>query len=278
MTTSIEPSAEPMRAGRLAGKVAIVTGAARGMGAVIARRFVEEGAFVALTDVLPEVMDTAAALGPQAIGYLHDVASEKRWLEITQDLLVLHGHIDVLANNAGVLLFKDLLSTTEEDMRRVFDVNVIGTFLGMRIVGEQMVLQKSGSIINNSSCDGLQGANALCAYVGSKFAVRGMSKVGALELGPLGVRVNSVHPGGINTPMVNPQNLTTEQLNQGFRQFPAGRVGQSLEVANCFLFLASDESSYCMGAEITVDGGLTAGHYYWGLPGTPAGMHGPAPD
>ncbi|NDF86593.1 MAG: SDR family oxidoreductase, partial [Gammaproteobacteria bacterium] len=127
----------------------------------------------------------------------------------------------------------------------------------------KMIRQHSGSIINNSSADGLHGANALSAYVASKFAVRGMTKVAALELGPHGVRVNSVHPGGINTPMANPQNLPSAQLDFAFKQFAAQRVGRPEEAAECFVFLASDESSYCMGSELAVDGGLTAGHYYF---------------
>ncbi|NBP07890.1 MAG: SDR family oxidoreductase, partial [Gammaproteobacteria bacterium] len=133
--------------------------------------------------------------------------------------------------------------------------------IGMRAVAPHMIRQHSGSIINNSSADGLHGANALSAYVASKFAVRGMTKVAALELGPHGVRVNSVHPGGINTPMANPQNLPSAQLDFAFKQFAAQRVGRPEEAAECFVFLASDESSYCMGSELAVDGGLTAGHY-----------------
>ncbi len=263
--------------GRLAGKVAIVTGAARGMGAAIAQRFIEEGAIVALTDVLPEVQATAAALGPRATAYLHDVADEGRWREIEAELTAKHGGIDVLVNNAGVLMFKDLLSTSAADLRKLLEVNVVGTFLGMQVVGAGMVARKRGSIVNNSSADGFEGANSLCAYVATKFAVRGMTKVAALEFGPHGVRVNSVHPGGINTPMANPQNVPVEYLNQAFRQYAAGRVGSPTEAANCFVFLASDESSYCMGAELAVDGGLTAGHYYWGFPGAPEGMQGPRP-
>lgn len=257
---------------RLAGKIAIVTGAARGMGAAIARRFVEEGAFVALTDILPEVDATAAALGERAMAVRQDVADEASWTTLVEGLIAKHGRIDILVNNAGILMFKDLLSTSAADLRRILDVNVVGTFNGMRAVAPHMMRQRSGSIINNSSADGLQGANALTAYVGSKFAVRGMTKVAALELGPHGIRVNSVHPGGINTPMANPQNLPESQLDFAFKQFAAQRVGRAQEAAECFVFLASDESSYCMGSELAVDGGLTAGHYYFGLPGSPPGV------
>lgn len=257
---------------RLAGKVAIVTGAARGMGAAIARRFVEEGATVALTDVLPDVEATARSLGPAASAYVHDVTDEARWAEIVADVIARHGRIDVLVNNAGILLFKDLVTTTAADLRRVLEVNAVGTFIGMRTVAPHMIRRGSGSIINNSSCDGISPANSLTAYASSKFAVRGMTKVAALELGPHGVRVNSVHPGNIDTPMVNPQGASAEQLNQGLAWFPAQRVGAAVEAANCFVFLASDESSFCMGAELVVDGGLISGHYYFGLPGAPEGV------
>jgi 3alpha(or 20beta)-hydroxysteroid dehydrogenase len=257
---------------RLPGKIAIVTGAARGMGAAIAKRFVEEGAQVFLTDVLPEVTRTAAALGERATARIHDVADEAAWSVLVDEIIARYGRIDVLVNNAGILMFKDLLSTSAADLRRILEVNVVGTFNGMRAVAAHMVRQRSGSIINNSSADGLHGANSLTAYVGSKFAVRGMTKVAALELGPHGVRVNSVHPGGINTPMANPQGLPTSQLDFAFKQFAAQRVGRAEEAAECFVFLAADESSYCMGSELAVDGGLTAGHYYFGLPGSPPGV------
>lgn len=262
---------------RLAGKTAIVTGAARGMGAAIARRFVEEGATVALTDVLPEVEATAQALGAAATAYQHDVTDEARWQEIVADVVARHGRLDVLVNNAGILMFKDLLATTVADLRRILDVNAVGTFIGMRSVAPQMIRQRGGSIVNNSSCDGISPANSLVAYAGSKFAVRGMTKVAALELGPHRVRVNSVHPGGINTAMVNPHGAPVEALNRRMGWYAAQRVGDAVEAANCFVFLASDESSFCMGTELVVDGGLIAGHYYYGLPGAPEGILPPAP-
>ena len=257
---------------QLNGKVAIVTGAARGMGAAIARRFVAEGATVILTDILDEVHATAATLGGAVEAHILDVSDENAWTILVDAVIARHGRIDVLVNNAGILMFRDLVNTSADDLRRILEVNVVGTFNGMRTVAPHMIRQRSGSIINNSSADGLQGANALCAYVGSKFAVRGMTKVAALELAPHGIRVNSVHPGGINTPMANPQNLPTAQLDIAFKQFPAQRVGHSEEAAECFVFLASDASSYCMGSELAVDGGLTAGHYYFGLPGSPPGV------
>jgi NAD(P)-dependent dehydrogenase (short-subunit alcohol dehydrogenase family) len=175
----------------------------------------EEGAQVVLTDVLPEVTGTAAALGERATARIHDVADEAAWSALVDEIIARHGRIDVLVDDAGILMFKELLSTSAADLRRILEVNVVGTFNGMRAVAPHMVRQRSGSIINNPSADGLHGANSLTAYVGSKFAVRGMTKVAALELGPHGVRVNSVHPGGIDAPMANPQGLPASQL--GFR-------------------------------------------------------------
>ncbi|HVN41818.1 MAG TPA: SDR family oxidoreductase, partial [Steroidobacteraceae bacterium] len=174
--------------------------------------------------------------------------------------------------NAGILMFKDVCSTTAADFRKVLEINAVGAFLGLRTVAPHMIKQRSGSIVNNSSCDGISPANSLVAYASSKFAVRGMTKVAAIELGPYGVRVNSVHPGGINTAMVNPMGAPAEALNTNMGWFAAQRVGEPIEAANCFVFLASDESSYCMGTELVVDGGMIAGHYYFGLPGSPPGM------
>lgn len=262
---------------RLSGKVAIVTGAAGGIGSAIARRFVEEGAQVVLTDILEDVREVATQLGARARGCIHDVCDEQRWGEIVTQVIADFGRVDVLVNNAGVLLFKALAETSVDEFRQVQDVNVIGSFIGMRNVSEHMVRQQRGSIINISSVDALEGANGLTAYVASKFALRGMTKVAALELAPHGVRVNAVHPGGINTAMGNPYRLPPAQINKVYRQFAAQRIGEPNEVANACVFLASDESSYCMGAELAVDGGLTAGHYYWGAPGAPAGMLPPMP-
>ena len=146
---------------------------------------------------------------------------------------------------------------------------MLGTFLGMKIIGKEMVSSKSGSIINICSSSGIEGSNGLLAYTGSKFAIRGMSKVAALELGPLGVRVNSVYPAGMNTIMGNPLSLPKEEVDLGFKQFPAQRIGNPEEVANAVVFLASDESSYCMGTELSVDGGMTSGRYYFNAPGAP---------
>lgn len=256
--------------GRLEGKVAIVTGAARGIGASIATKLHQEGADVVITDILEkEVHTSAEAISKECLSFKHDVSKKEDWETICKQVKEKKNKIDILVNNAGRLLFQTLLETEEEDFRKVHEVNVLGTFLGMQIIGKEMVGSKSGSIINICSSSGIEGSNGLLAYTGSKFAIRGMSKVAALELGPLGVRVNSVYPAGMNTIMGNPLSLPKEEVDLGFKQFPAQRIGNPEEVANAVVFLASDESSYCMGTELSVDGGMTSGRYYFNAPGAP---------
>ena len=255
---------------RLNNKVAIITGAARGIGKAISEKLHEEGATIVLTDILDkEVSQTAKTISEETLSFKHDVSLERDWLSISEEVIRKYGKIDILVNNAGRLLFKSFLETTEEEFRQVHDVNVIGVFLGMKTIAKFMVEKKSGSIINIASSSGIEGSNGLLAYTGSKFAIRGMSKVAALELGPLGVRVNSVYPAGMNTIMGNPANLPKEEADKPFKQFPAQRIGEPIEVANAVAFLASEESSYCMGTELEVDGGMTAGRYYFHAPGAP---------
>ena len=257
--------------GRLDGKVAIITGGARGIGGATAKRFVEQGAHVVITDVLEDVGSALAAeLGDQARFVRHDVTDEEAWTAVVDSTVADHGKIDVLVNNAGILLFSSLEETTKEQFENLINVNLMGTFLGIRQVGPHMREAGQGSIVNISSADGLDGANAVGAYCASKWAVRGLTKAAAMEYGWSGVRVNSVHPGGVNTPMVNPSGAPHEALAPGFKTFPAQRACTAEEVADCILFLASDESTYCMGTELAVDGGMTAGHYYFHLPGAPS--------
>jgi 3alpha(or 20beta)-hydroxysteroid dehydrogenase len=244
---------------RLDGKVALITGAARGQGAAAARRFAEEGARVMLTDVLDDQgKELAAELGAE---YSHlDVSSEEDWASVVASTVETLGDITVLVNNAGILHFSALADTTLADYQRVIGINQVGTFLGMRAVVPSMTQAGGGSIVNVSSVEGLAGMPYLVAYTASKFAIRGMTKVAALELGQHGIRVNSVHPGAIDTPMVS------ETLGRPIDISPIGkkvalrRVGQPEDVANVVLFLASDDSAYCTGAEIAVDGGATATH------------------
>lgn len=244
---------------RLSGKVALITGAARGQGAAAARRFVAEGARVMLTDVLDDQgKDLAAELGAE---YCHlDVSSEEGWAEAVSHTVETFGDISVLVNNAGILHFSALADTTLADYQRVIGVNQVGTFLGMRAVVESMTRAGGGSIVNVSSVEGLAGMPYLVAYTASKFAIRGMTKVAAMELGRHGIRVNSVHPGAIDTPMVGEALGRPVDISPVGKKVALRRVGQPEDVANVVLFLASEESAYCTGAEFAVDGGATATH------------------
>lgn len=250
--------------GRLARKVGLITGGAGGQGAAAARRFVDEGASVLIGDV----NDTngkalAAELGNAAVYQHLDVTSEDDWAAAVTRAVDAFGRLDVLVNNAGILHFSGLAETTLADYERVIRVNQIGTFLGMRSVIPAMTRAGGGSIVNVSSVEGLAGMPFLVAYTASKFAIRGMTKVAALELGDKGIRVNSVHPGMIDTDMIRSifgDKADTVDFSPVTRKVALKRLGQPTEVANLVVFLASDESSYCTGAEFVADGGATATH------------------
>jgi len=189
--------------GRLDGKVALITGAARGQGAAEARLFVAEGARVMMGDVLDadgEIL--SKSLGEHAAYRHHDVTSEDDWHAIVAATCARFGRVDVLVNNAGVFRVLGMTATSLDEYMRIVTINQVGTFLGMQAVSETMIGQRSGSIVNISSVAGLAGSAGTIAYTASKFAVRGMTKVAALELAPFGVRVNSVHPGLIDTMML----------------------------------------------------------------------------
>ncbi|GLZ84562.1 3-alpha-hydroxysteroid dehydrogenase [Metapseudomonas resinovorans] len=255
---------------RLANKVAIITGGARGMGAQTSRLFVKEGATVVIADLLEdEGHALAAELGEAASFRCLDVSKEEGWQQLVHETVERHGRIDVLVNNAAVLVFGAIEELTQTQFERALSINLTGTFLGIRSVAPIMREQRAGSIVNISSVDGLRGVNALAAYVSSKWGVRGLTKVAALELGPHGVRVNSVHPGGVDTVMSNPTGASREDLAPQYRTVPQQRIGAPEEIARATLFLASDEASYCNGSELSVDGGVAAGSYYPGLPGSP---------
>ncbi|SFQ32705.1 3alpha(or 20beta)-hydroxysteroid dehydrogenase [Amycolatopsis arida] len=248
--------------GRLEGKVALVTGAARGQGAAAARRFVAEGAKVVVADVADtEGKQLADELGPSAV-YTHlDVGDEDDWARAVERTLTEFGALTVLVNNAGVLHFSALAETTLADYERVIRVNQVGAFLGMRSVVEPMSAAGGGAIVNVSSVEGLAGMPFLVAYTASKFAIRGMTKVAALELGERNIRVNSLHPGMIDTKMVQDAAGGAEvDLSWVGRKVALRRVGRPEEIAELALFLASDESSYCTGGEFVADGGATATH------------------
>jgi 3alpha(or 20beta)-hydroxysteroid dehydrogenase len=244
--------------GRLDGKVALITGGSRGQGADEARLFATEGARVVITDVLDdEGKQTAADIGAAATFHHHDVTSEADWTSVVDAVLAEHGQLDVLVNNAGILSIAPLVMTTEADYRRIIDVNQVGVFLGMKAVVPHMIERQSGSIINISSVAGLMGSPGMIAYGASKWAVRGMTKSVALEVAPFGVRVNSIHPGIIETPMLE-EFEKWGVMGAVMERVPVGRKAEANEVANLALYLASDESAYSTGSEFVVDGGMTA--------------------
>jgi len=255
---------------RLDGKVAIITGGARGMGGATSRLFAAEGAKVVIADVLDkEGAELAAELKGSAIFQHHDVTDEASWSSVVAKAIATFGKVDILVNNAGILLFKTLLDTSKADYERVLGVNLMGAFLGIKAVAPHMIERGSGSIVNVSSVDGMKGANSLGAYCSSKWGLRGLTRVAAMEFGHKGVRVNSIHPGGIDTAMGNPYSENRTEVNKRYTMVPLQRVGDPIEAARTSLFLASDDSSYLCGAEIAVDGGMLTGQYYVGFPGAP---------
>ena len=243
---------------RLAGKVALVTGGARGQSAAEAHLFAGEGAAVVITDILDaDGESTAASVG--GLYLHHDVTREDDWTRVVEAVRARHGRLDVLVNNAGVFLPGRIRDTSLADYRRIVDVNQIGVFLGMKAVADAMIAAGAGSIVNISSVAGLQGGGNSVAYTASKWAVRGMTKSAAREFARDGICVNSIHPGLIETPMLHQiPGIDAGRLERYLRTVPLGRVAAADEVAQLALFLASDESSYCTGAEFIIDGGVTA--------------------
>ena len=241
---------------RLEGKVAIITGAARGMGAAHARRFVSEGAKVVLTDLnVEEGTALANELGENALFVEQNVTSADEWTNVVAQAEKAFGPVNVLVNNAGISVSKSLLQMTEEEYRRIVDINQVSVFLGLKTVVPSMQKAGGGSIVNISSINGIVGGAV--GYTDTKFAVRGMTKAAAIECSHYGIRVNSVHPGVIETPMVT-QGDAVEAIKEFAKHIPLKRMAQPEEVTNLVLFLASDESSYSTGSEFIVDGGLTA--------------------
>lgn len=246
---------------RLDGKIAIITGAAQGMGESHARAFVREGARVVLTDInASEGSALAAELGSSALFVHHDVADEKGWQRVVQTSAAHFGPVNVLINNAGIIgPLQGFLDLTGEEFLRVCAVNQLGVFLGIQAVLPSMIAQGGGSIVNISSIAGMIGtaASSNAAYCASKFAVRGMSKLAAVWHGKDGIRVNSVHPGYILTPMMVA--ATDENGGGAAEAIPLGRLAQPSEVTSVVVFLASDESSFVSGGEYVVDGAMIAG-------------------
>ncbi len=252
--------------GKLDGKIAIVSGAARGQGEAEVRTFVDEGAQVVFGDVLDERGEKVAAdLGGAAIYQHLDVTKPEDWDAIIATTLDRFGRIDVLVNNAGILRVRMMDGHTLDDYMQIINVNQVGCFLGMRAVIAPMKEQRSGSIINTSSTSGFVGTLGLVAYTASKFAVRGMTKVAAMELGHFGIRVNSVHPGGIATEMLDQPEFKGLDQGTAYNGQPIPRIGRPDEVAKMMVFLASDDSSFSTGSEFIIDGGYMTGPTIKGL-------------
>lgn len=245
-------------AGRLEGKVAIITGGAKGQGAAEAALFRDEGATVWIADVDDATGQSAASdLG---VTYRHlDVRDEGAWATLVDEVVATHGRLDVLVNNAGVFFYAPITDTPVDAYMRQVEVNQLGVFLGMRAVVPAMRAGGRGSIVNISSTAGLVGMSNTIGYSATKWAVRGMSKTAAVELARYGIRVNSIHPGAVETDLLyeNPH-MQREDLGPVLRGIPMRRVAQPSEIAAVALFLASDESSFVTGAEIAADGGTTA--------------------
>jgi 3alpha(or 20beta)-hydroxysteroid dehydrogenase len=238
--------------GRLQGKIALITGAARGIGAATARRFAAEGAEVIVTDRRDE-------LGQEVADEIHgrysplDVTSEEDWTRVAEA----NGPIDVLVNNAGIMRIAPLLETDLDTFRKVVDTNLISAFLGMKAVAPRM--RPGSSIINFSSPQGIEGRHGMSAYTASKFGVRGLTRTAAMELGPLGIRVNAVIPGPTKTPMTARKGWTDADYDAAYGGYPLGRMGSPEEIASVCLFLASDDAAFCTGTDFVVDGGVLAG-------------------
>lgn len=251
--------------GRLDGKVALISGGARGQGEAEVRLFAAEGAKVVFGDVLHDEGEAVAAdVGPNAHYIPLDVTDPGAWQKAVDETISLYGPPNVLVNNAGILLFGvSMVDTPLDDYMRVINVNQVGVFLGMKHTVPAMIEAGGGSIVNISSTNGIAGYGGTVAYTASKFAVRGMTKNAALELGQHGIRVNSIHPGGVDTAMTAPDTLgdaiSDEDREATFAMLPLGRVGQPEEIARLAVYLASDESSYSTGAEFIADGGMLAG-------------------
>lgn len=248
---------------RLQGKTAIVSGGASGIGAATARLFSAEGARVIIADIdLVGAEQLQREIGPAARACFLDVVEVSTWARCVAECEAHFGAVDILVNNAGVGTGGWVVDEPVDGHRRTLDVNVTGVWLGMRAVIPTMEQQGSGSIINISSIDGLVGVAQLATYTASKFAVTGMTKSVALELGPRGVRLNSVHPGFIATPMFNKGAPgKSARYEDAIARQPIARAGLPEEVAKAILFFASDDSSYCTGTSLVVDGGHTAGPY-----------------
>ncbi len=243
---------------RFKDKVVIVTGGASGQGAVHAQKFLNEGAKVVITDISVDKGEALAdELGENIKFIKHNVASEKDWIHVVEETEKSFGPINILVNNAGITAGKKAYEMTEEEYRRVIDINQIGVFLGMKNVFPSMKKNKNSSIINVASIASYGASPETMAYTSSKYAVLGMTKAAAIDMAAFGIRVNSVHPGTIQTPMIEHPSVQ-EAVKIVEEKTPLKRIGLPEEVSSAILFLASDESSFLTGSELVIDGGVTA--------------------
>jgi 3alpha(or 20beta)-hydroxysteroid dehydrogenase len=243
--------------GRVEGKVALISGAARGMGAEDARALVREGAHVVIGDVRSdEGSQVAKELGDAARFVQLDVTVPEHWDSAVETAEREFGRLDILVNNAGIAHWGTIEEYPLEDWRRALDVNLTGAFLGIKAAIPALKRSGGGSIVNISSLAGLRGSHSRSGYTASKFGLRGLTKSAALDLGQYGIRVNSVHPGAVNTPFLDGMEVHLPKPGTGVA---LGRRAEAHELAQLVLFLASDESSYCTGAEFIADGGTMAG-------------------
>jgi 3alpha(or 20beta)-hydroxysteroid dehydrogenase len=252
--------------GKLDGRVVLITGAARGQGAEEARLFAAEGARVVVGDVLDDlgkvVVEAINADQPDAARYIHlDVTEEPQWTAAADLAAAEFGKLDGLVNNAGILRFNPIEVMTGEEYMEVVRVNQLGVFLGLRVCLPRLRAAGGGTVVNTASVDGFAGMPWLAAYVSTKFAVRGLTRVAALEAGPT-IRVNSVCPGGVATPMVDMVTGPGADQDAGFSRVPLKRIGRSDEMAKLALFLTSDDSSYCTGSDFVIDGGALAAVHF----------------
>ncbi len=248
--------------GKLDGQVALISGAARGQGEAQARLFAREGAAVALGDVLEDdgnrVAESINDTGGQAMFQRLDVTEASSWTSMVGETVSQFGRLDIVINNAGIARLKRIEDSSLQEYLEVIMVNQVGVWLGMQAAIPALKEAGGGCIINTSSTAGLEGYSGLGAYVSSKFAVRGMTKVAAMELGPFNIRVNSVHPGPIDTPMIRDPELSRQSRGELSLTSPIPRAGHVDEVAKMMLFIAAD-ATYSTGAEFLIDGGVTAG-------------------